>query len=265
MLFRSGEGESGSKISRPFVVGGVNYTMAGGFRVGLGIGYADGKETLKSGLGETKGKTTAVEGFASTDFGGSRIAADATLGVGWTSFNMVRNLASFSATANGKASSTSWNGAIKFSAPFPIEGGLKIAPYVLVDHQGISIDAYNETGANGLGLMVPKQSVKSSNAEAGVSVGGSVAEAWGALVPRAQIGWYHPIDNGKTTLATHLVGSPNVAFNTPFLASKDAAHVELSLSARMTSGVEVGIAYRGYLGSPHVNLHGIEGSVRFEF
>jgi hypothetical protein len=41
---------AGSKVERPFIMGGYNYSFGTGGNAGLSVGYADGKDKLKNGL-----------------------------------------------------------------------------------------------------------------------------------------------------------------------------------------------------------------------
>jgi outer membrane autotransporter protein len=258
------DGETGAKISRPYLLGGANYSFGGGSILGLGIGYASGKNTLHGGLGETTGKTVAIELSMSSAFEGSPFVVDAAIGYGWTSYDITRQIPSFSRTATASPGGSSWGGAVKISAPLSASGQFKLTPYGQLDFVATKVDGYTEAGAGSLGLMVPGQPLSNGYAELGLAVGPEAVAKDGGIAPHLQVGWRHAVDRGKATLATRLIGSP-VLFNTVMLPAKDGVTLAASIATRVSGGLELSLDYHGLVADPRLSAHAITAGLRYQF
>ncbi len=256
------DGETGAKISRPSIVGGLNYAFDG-MNVGLAVSYAEGRNTLNNSYGKTTGKTVAVEGYVSTDFNGSPITMDAAVGFGKTSYDMTRALPSFGRTATASTDGTVWGGMIKVAAPLKTGSGFSVSPYAQLDTTAASVDAYTESGAGSLGLIVSDRNISNAYAELGVQVGASEVSA-GGISPRLSVGWRHALDNGKGSVATRLIGSP-VFFNTVFLPAKDGVALGAAIATRLSGGIELNLDYRGLVANPRLTAHAITAGLRVHF
>ncbi len=255
------DGEVGGKISRPYFMGGVNYAFDN-MNAGLALGYADGKNTLKNSLGSTKGKTFGVEAYVSSDFGGSPIVADATLGFGWTSYDIVRQIPSFGRTGTASTKGTSVGGAIKVAVPLKAGEDFEVSPYVQLDMTSAKVNAYTETGAGSLGLSVDQQRVTNGFSEIGVSLG-SDKPGEGSIAPHVEVGWRHVLDNGKGSFGTKLIGAPG-NFSTPSLPVKDGVALGAQIATRLSGGMEINLDYRGLI-DKKLSAHAITAGIRFRF
>ncbi|MDB5454074.1 MAG: autotransporter outer rane beta-barrel protein, partial [Caulobacteraceae bacterium] len=144
-------GQPRSKISRPWVLAGVDFGSGAGVRGGLGVGYAKGKDKVRGGFGKTDVETTSVQAFVST---GQKVVVSAVAGYGWNKFDTQRNIASLGRTASSSHDGKVWALGAKVSAPLTLNSNLNISPYGQVDMQHARIKAYSETGAGSVGLVV---------------------------------------------------------------------------------------------------------------
>ncbi len=256
---------SGSKVERPFIVGGYDYSFGPAGSAGVAVGYADGKDKLKAGGGNTKVKTTAVQGFFSSNLDGSGLSLDGVVGYGWVKLNTSRNITSLARTATSSHDGKTWSAAMKLSKEFDMDGNMRVVPYAAVDFAKAKIDAYTEAGASSLGLVVPKISTNDSAYEIGATFAAPSNQSWGTLTPRLLVGARHVFDESKGAVSYQLVGSA-VAFAAPVQhPGKTAARIEASISGEMQGGITTAIGYRGLVGGSDQSSHGIEGRVTFKF
>lgn len=248
--------QAGSKVSRPFVLGGVDYRFSPEASAGVAVGYADGSEKFINNAGQTKAKTTSMQGYVTAGMGG-QIVFTAVGGYGWTKFTTSRAITSLSRTATSSHNGTIWSLGAKVAAPFAIDNGSSIAPYAMLDTQQATVDAYTETGASSVSLVVPKLTTKESAAELGgtfhVPMGGGTSSVTANLTA----GWRYLLNKGSDRFNTTLVGSP-VAFSNYILSpGKNSAHLAADLSAVVTPGLTASIGYQGLIGSRR-SIHALE-------
>jgi uncharacterized protein YhjY with autotransporter beta-barrel domain len=236
--------QAGSKISRPFVLAGFDYGLAPGVSAGLGVGYADGKDKFRAGLGETKAKTTSVQGFVSSR--GEGFVVTAIAGYGWTKFDTRRNLASLGRTAASSHDGRVWTLGAKVSAPLAF-GRTTLSPYGLVDWQQAKIDAYAESGAGSAGLVVPKRKDKNAALEAGAAWAVPLGGEAGGLTARFQAGWRYLLDDGRDAFTATVIGSP-VGFRTEVLSQgQNGAHLSAELAGALAPNLTASVGYHGII------------------
>lgn len=248
-------GQAGSKVSRPSILGGVDYGMSSGSRVGLAVGYAKGKDKFRNGAGKTDSATTAVQGYFSS--GGDSFVFTAVGGYGWSSFDTTRNLGAVGRVATSSHDGKVWSLGAKISAPMAFSDNMTVAPYGLVDIQHASVEAYTETGAGAAGLVVPKHKDQTAAVEAGAALVIPMGGEAGAATARLQAGWRYRIDDDDDSIATAFIGSPT-PFDTPVLTSgKSAAHIAASINARLGENLTASAGYRGLI-AKRANVHTVE-------
>jgi uncharacterized protein YhjY with autotransporter beta-barrel domain len=247
-------GQAGSKVSRTSLMAGVAVGTTAA-RAGLAVGFAKGEDKFRNSGGDTEAKTTSVNVFAST--GAERgLKFTAAAGYGWSKFDTQRNLAVIGRSAASSHDGRVWSVGAKVSAPLAM-GGLQIAPYGQIDHQQASVNAYQEIGAGGVGLVIPKLKVKDTALEAGAAVTLPLQDGPGGLAARLQAGWRHSLDDDDETFVTGFSGTP-VAFQTTVASpGKDAAHLEASLEGKISENLSASASYRGLI-SKRGDLHALQ-------
>jgi len=256
---------AGSKIERPFVVAGYDYRFGDDGSIGLALGYADGKEKLRGGLGRSDIKTISVQGYFSARLGGSGLALDGAAGYGWIDLDTRRVIPSLSRTATSSHDGNAWSAVLKVSGSVDMGSDTVLAPYAAVDRQEANIDGYTETGAGAVGLVVPDLDTSRSALEAGATFAAPSQQSWGALMPRLLVAAHHAIDTGDEAFSARLSGS-TVGFVAPIQRSgKTAARLEASLVAETTEGITAAFSYRGLVGAKDQSNHAVEARVRVKF
>lgn len=249
--------QAGSSVSRPFILGGVDYRFDPQAAAGFAVGYADGSDKFDNNAGRTKSKTTSINAFITAGMGGS-VVFSATGGYGWTKYTTTRNIASLSRTASSSHSGSAYNLGAKVAAPLPIDNGSTIAPYLSVDAQSATIDAYTETGANSVNLIVPQVKLKESASELGANFRVPMGSDAGGVTANLTAGWRYLLNKGSGSFNTALQGSPNVAFTNLILSpGKNSAHLSANLTAVISGNLTGSVGYEGFMSSRR-NLHAIE-------
>lgn len=248
-------GQAGSKISRPSIMGGVDYALSDNMRGGIAVGYADGKDKFRGGAGRTQAKTTSLQAYVTS--ASDSLVFTASAGYGWAKFDTRRNLSSIGRTATASPDGKVWSLAAKLSAPMALSGNATISPYGRFDVQHARIDGYSEAGAGAAGLVVPKHTDKNAAIEAGAAISLPLGPDAGAGSAWLQAGWRYLVEDGKDTFATNLSGSP-VAFQTGILSpGKNSARVSAGLTGRLGENLTGTASYNGVLSKRTTN-HALE-------
>ncbi|MHB1207503.1 MAG: autotransporter domain-containing protein [Rhodospirillaceae bacterium] len=248
--------QAGSKVTRPYVLGGVDYRFSPEASAGVGVGYADGSEKFINNAGQTKAKTTSMQGYVSAGMGG-QLVFTAVGGYGWTKFTTSRALTSLNRTATSSHNGTIWSLAAKVAAPFAIDNGSSIAPYALLDTQQATVDAYTETGAGSVSLVVPKLTAKESASELGAAFRVPMGSGATSVTANLTAGWRYLLNKGSDSFNTTLVGSP-VAFSNYILSpGKNSVHLAANLGAVVSGGLTASVGYQGLVSSRR-SIHAVE-------
>lgn len=246
--------QAGSKTSRPFILAGFDYGYGAGTSVGIGVGYADGEDKFRNGVGKTNAKTIAVLGHFAAESDG--IEFSAVGGYGWTDFDTSRSLTTLSRTATSSHDGSVWSIGAKVAVPFELDNDATLAPYGMVDAQHARVDAYTETGANSVNLVIPRLADKIAAGEIGATFVVPMG-ANGGTVASLQGGWRYLLESGRETFNATLAGS-----GTPFAVNvlspgRSAAHVAAGITANLGGNSTGSIGYRGLISS-RTSIHAIE-------
>lgn len=253
--------QAGSTISRPFLAGGIDCRFNETSRGGLALGFTDAQDTFKANVGQTKTKLTSLQAFASGELGATGVMLDAVFGYGWGKTNSTRQISSLARTATASPSGKVWSAAIKASKAFTLSNKTTLIPYALFDSQDAIVNAYSEAGAGAVGLVIPRLTTKNSAFEGGAALILPITIQSGHLTARLQAGWHYLLEEGKETVTAYLVDSP-VPFATQIAGpGNSAVHVEASLTAVMTKGMNASLSYRGMLGADRLTTHAIEARI----
>ncbi|MGE3334523.1 MAG: autotransporter domain-containing protein [Rhodospirillaceae bacterium] len=257
MIFGTRETDSataGAKISRPYVMAGFDYGMGGGANVGLSVGYADGKDEFRNAIGETSVKTTSVQAHFSG--GNENVVFAAAVGYGWVNADSTRSIASLGRTATGAQDGKVLSAGAKVSVPLKLDGDSIIAPYGLIDYQVAKMDAYTETGASSVSLMVSEHKEKSSAAELGAAFEVPMGAGDDVHV-RLLAGYRYLLEDGKDTIETRFVGSA-ATFNTLVRSPGiNGVRVGANLGAKVSDNMFISAGYNGTI-SGRTKLHALE-------
>lgn len=237
-------GQAGAKVSRTSLMGGVEYVSAGGYVVGAAVGFADGDDKFKAGLGKTNVKTTSVHAFAATSMSGLQFSVVG--GYGWVEVDGTRNLTGLGRIADFSPDGKIWSVGAKVQAPVALGDSFDLRPYALIDFHQAKIDGYAETGAGAAGLVVAEHKHKNAAIEAGAAIVLPKREdaTWSG---RFEAGWRYLLDEGDDDVLAGFAGSP-VSFETAFLSpGRSAAHLAATVEGEISPTVTASFGYRGLI------------------
>ena len=252
--------QAGAKTTRPFLMAGLAYGLMEKVNLGIAVGYADGEDEFRGGLGHTDVKTTSAHAYITSS---SDILTLTVAGAyGWNKIDTTRVMSTISRTATSAHNGEAWSIGAKIFMPFHLQNGITVAPYGLVDSQHAMVKAYTETGAGSAGLVVPEHSDQDAAAEAGAAVSAPL----GALfVARIQGGWRYALAPGRDYISTALAGSPAATFQTAILGpSNSAAHLAGSVSTDFNQQLYASVGYHGYISS-RTSIHALEARLTLKF
>lgn len=254
--------QAGATVSRPFAFAGVDRWLSGAAHGGFALGYADGRDSFEGSLGRTTAKTTSLHAFGSADLGG--VALDALAGYGWSKLHVARNLGSLNRTASASPQGTVWSAALKASKSVTLQNHATLAPYVSIDVQKATVDAYTEADAGAVGLVVPQRETWSSALEGGATLLVPVKSDAGRWTFRAQAGWRYLLEDGSGRFGARLGGSP-VAFSTETDGlGRSSVHVEAGMNGQLSDSLRFSFGYRGDLGASAQTVHAVEARLVFQ-
>lgn len=248
---------AGSDITRPFLLAGIEYGFADNVVAGLAVGYADGKDEFDGSLGRTDVQTTSVQAFLTSS--SDVLMASVVAGYGFSNIETRRAIASLGRTGLSSHNGDSWSIGAKIAMPIALGDGATVAPYALLDTQHASVDAYAETNASSVGLVVPKVTDHDTSAELGATLLAPMGPDDG-LLARLQAGWRYSLSGGREMVATRLNGSAQT-FNTPLYdQSINQAHLGATLSGSFAENMYASVGYHGYAGG-RTTTHAIEARI----
>lgn len=245
---------AGAKNERPFLLAGFDMGLGEGAAAGIAVGYADSKDDFADNLGSTGVKTTAIQAY----FGGAGEGLNfaAVAGYGFVKVDTIRAIPTLARSATSDHKGGVFSIGAKVSMPFALEGNSTIAPYGLVDYQVAKIDAYTETGANSVNLVVPEHKEKNSALELGGEFKVPMGENNSVSVDLSA-GYRYLLEDGKETISTRFEGSP-VTFNTLIRSpGMSGVHAGVHLTAKIYDNMFFSAGYNGTISS-RTTLHALE-------
>ena len=150
----------------------------------------------------------------------------------------------------------------KVSLPFELDGDSVIAPYGLLDYHAAKMDAYAETGASSVGLVVPEHKEKQAAAELGAAFHVPMG-ADDAMGVRLSAGYRYLLEDGKSTISTQFVGS-SAAFTTLIRSpGMSGVRAGAQLVAKVSDNMSISAGYNGLISS-RTKLHALEARLTFK-
>jgi outer membrane autotransporter protein len=168
--------------------------------------------------------------------------------------------------AKGSTDSNDWTASIGAGWDFS-SGNLTYGPYARLNYMQVSIDGYNEKGAQGLNLTVDDQDWTSLTSVLGGQLSAALSQRWGVLVPQVRVGWVHEYDNDATTFTAFYTADPrrNPLISMTDNPDRDYAELGVGVSAVLPNGIQAYFDYQTLLGHEYINDNLFSVGVRTEF
>ena len=142
-----------------------------------------------------------------------------------------------------------------------------MTPYVRVEYLHLDVDAYTESGANGLDLKVQKQTVESLLTVLGGRASYAISTPFGVLLPQVRAEWRHEVLDDQRGIKAQFANDP---FNVPFLIAtdnpdRDYFALGAGIAAALARGISAFVDFETIVGLKNVTNHNFIAGVRFEF
>jgi hypothetical protein len=133
---------------------------------------------------------------------------------GYGGFRSRRSIAASTFFATSRATWSSFLGSGGVTAGYILDlGVVKVIPQFALDGLYVYESAYDEIGANGVGLSLDPQSQKSVRTFAGVMAQGSFMWSNGTVLPQLLAGWSHEFMDSPATIDGSFEAAPGSPFH----------------------------------------------------
>ena len=267
--------ESGFESDTYGVTAGLDMQVSAPLLLGAAFTYTSAEADIVANGGTME--TDSYGGFA---YGTYTFAAGGYLDgmVGYTrnGHDQTRNLAytlgtTVNQTAFSDLDSREVAGSLKLGFDHA-NGNWVLGPYARLDVADVQIDGYNERMSNltapgsGLALQIDDQSYTSIMTAFGASAGYLSAQSWGTWYPQVLIEYVHEFDNDAANITGRYVDAPTFSFSMPIDdPDRNFAHVGVSSSFVMNSGVSAFAAYQALVGYEDLTTHLVQVGMRVAF
>jgi uncharacterized protein with beta-barrel porin domain len=233
---------AGHKSTTTGVAAGVTHTLSPGQTLGAGIGYLD---TRINGNGYASGQRADVNGVQLRGFGGHAFGHQGYQ-VNWqadltrSSIESQRHIGFIGRKAEGQTHADVWHLGAGLSRAVKLSDQTQFEPMVNLDWRQARIDAYTETGAEALNLMVEKQKAQELVASVGARLKHAYSERL-SVSGHASVGYDIKGDRGTTT--ARFVGGGGVFVTQSQETSRARLQLGATLSWDATDALGLSVGY----------------------
>lgn len=205
------DNEAGFDFDAWGVTLGVDYRVTDNFVLGIAGGFNSGETDFDNDGGEMDSDGTSAHVFGVLY--GEHAYLDFVASFGQLDYDSVRNInytdvnGPVAATATGSTDGDLTAIGISFGYEFN-KGGWGFTPNISANTIEVDVDAFSETGANGLDLSFGKQNAESSAVEGGFRVSYTASKSWGVLIPELRVAFVKEFDNDSEVLNVQFLNDP---------------------------------------------------------
>lgn len=286
--FGSGEkdgtdGEDGFEYDAAGFTVGADYRMNEQVVLGLAVGFNssesdfDTTANVSGGGLDTEATSFSTYGLFYTD----NYYFDGILTIGQTTIDMERSIEIASNTdatdpngnPNDGASRSAESETDSDQIAFSFGGGTDIrsgsftfAPYLRAQYLKVDVDAFEESGTEGLNLRFEEQEIESITTALGFRASTVANTGFGVLVPQAHLEWIHEYSDDEREVTTVYIHDPRqneLLFETDS-PDRDYFTMGLGLSSVFRGGTQAFIDVRTLMGLTDFTETGVTAGVRFE-
>lgn len=270
--------QDASDFNTEGVISGFDFKLTENLIVGLAGSYShfdlDFNQSTDVAGGGVDSDSYSVTAYSTYMFGNGYVEGVFTYG--WSEYDIDRrivigsnnrnNIAAIDKTAyanpEGEQLSTSLAGGYDFN-----NGGFNYGPYARVAYFQSSIDAYNETGAQGLNLRVSEHESDSLETVLGIQLSRAISHSFGVIVPHVKAEWHHEFLNRQRSFDIRYVNDPrnNIYSSQTDTPERDFLNISAGLSADLKYGFQTFFDYETILGIDDISTHKFSAGVRMEF
>lgn len=185
--------ETGYDYDAKSITGGLDYRFSDRFTGGVALSY--GETDLDF---DARGGKLDAEAFVASAYGlftlSERLQLTGLVAYGQIDYTSSRNIgyaesaaSTISRVARGKTDGDQWEGTFTLSYAMDAQDGWSYGPSFAVSAKRLELDAFEETGANGLNLRFEDQTAKSLQFIAGFDVSRTISTEGGVISPYGRL------------------------------------------------------------------------------
>jgi len=258
------------------VITGFDYKITKNLIIGLAGSYStfelDFDQNINVAGGSIDSDSYSVTAYSNYAIGNGYVEGVFTYG--WSDYDIDRRIIIGSNTAisaidrtananpDGEQLSASLAGGYDFHAE-----GFNYGPYARIAYFQSEIDAYDETGAQGLNLRVDEHKSDSLESVLGLQMSRAFSYSFGVLVPHVKAEWHHEFMNRQRSFDIRYVNDPrnNVYRSQTGEPERDFFNISAGLSADLKYGFQTFFDYETILGIDDITVHKFSAGIRMEF
>ncbi|MGE0357667.1 MAG: Ig-like domain-containing protein [Burkholderiales bacterium] len=212
--------------------------------LGMGLGYGRDRTDIGSDGSRSKARGTFVAGYGSYQPTPSTFV-DAVLGFGSLDLDSDRYVESLDEFATGTRKGRQVFGSVAAGYELRREGIL-ISPYGRVDFSSDRLDASTESGAGLNALTFHEQTLRSTQAAAGLRVETRHETDYGWVAPRLRLEFRRELDGGRAANLSYADQAGGLVYSvTPAGSSRNSLLFGIGSDFLWRRGLRLGIDYQG--------------------
>lgn len=185
--------ETGYDFDARSITGGLDYRFSDGFTAGAALSYGETDLDFDTGGGKLEAETFVVSAYGLWTLS-DKVQVTGLVAYGQIDYVSDRAIgyvesatSTISRIAHGKTDGDQWEGTLTLSYAMDASDGWSFGPSLSVSGKTLRLDAFEETGANGLNLAYAKQSADSLQLIVGFDVSRTVSTETGVISPYARL------------------------------------------------------------------------------
>ena len=275
--------ENSSDFNSGGIVAGLDYRVGNNVILGLSGGYShfnlDFDQNINVAGGDVEANQYDISTFAS--FFMKDFYIDGLFSYGWTDYSLNRgvfignnnasnpdlSVISRQATANPDGTQLAVSLATGYDFHYQ---GLSYGPYLQLAYFNAQIDGYEETGAQGLNLLVGHQNIDSLETILGAHVAYAISLSSAVIIPQIRVDWHHEFFDGARSLDVKYVNAADSvqSLSMPLTSNgidSDYVNLGIGVSANFKGGMQGFLNYDTVLALRNIESHVFSTGFRYEF
>ena len=258
--------EAGFDFATQGLTLGIDYRITEQFILGGALGYASSDSDYDADRGDLETDSVSFLIYGSY-YTAQNYYVDWIASRGNNDYDTRRNIvySGIDTRTDGKTDGHQLGLSINSGMDFNING-LTLTPYARIEYIDANIDAYRESGGEGLSLAISDQSVRSLTTAVAARLSRAIGMNWGVLIPSAHVELEHEFQDDSRLITASFVEDPTA----PFSISTDTPdrnyfNFGLALTATFANGRSAYVSYESVAGRDDITHSAIDLGIRMEF
>jgi uncharacterized protein with beta-barrel porin domain len=260
------------------ITAGADYRVTDELVVGGAFTYSNQETEFDQTINSTSGQEIDGDFYTISAYGSyflpNDFYIDGVISYGWIDYDATRRIVIVSETAEPSVDETA--NADYDGNQFAISVGagrdfyfdeISLSPFFRLAYLDADIDAYTETGANGLGFAFEEQDIDSLTTQLGLQASYSISTGFGVVLPYARGVWVHEFEDEDPIVARYASDPFGLSTFTitPVDRTENYGRLGGGVSATLPNGWSGFVDYETIVGIDDFSSHQILAGVRAEF